>query len=866
MISQKTSENYEKVKEIFSAALELSTAERDEFLAAQDKELRREVESLLLANEEAGNFLNEASAVEVVQNSIGKSDNLAGQKIDKYRIEREIGRGGMGVVYLATREDFQQQVALKLIKRGMDSDAIIERFAREREFLASLNHPNIARLLDGGTTDEGTPYFVMEYVEGTPVDEYCKTEKPSEKEKLELFLKICAAVAFAHQKLIVHRDLKPSNILVDKTGDPKLLDFGIAKLLNSTDRETQTNQRVLTPAYASPEQIRGEMVGTTSDVFSLGVILKELLTKEKVVSAAVAERLKSSVNETKSKKRISPNSPFSTPRSPTLKGDLHDIVAQAARQEVSRRYASVEAFSEDIRRYLADLPIAARKDSFAYRASKFVQRNRIAAAAAVLLLLSLIGGIAATIWQARIAQRERALAEQRFESLRKSSRSMVSEIHAAMMNLPGSLEARKLLLQRAVEQLDTLATGAGDNRQLQLDLADAYQNIGYLPDKPLAERTELFNKSIAFYQNILAADPKHIEARKGLAMSKVNLADFARLRGETDEALNYNREAVALLESIVADEPDNLKHKTALWNVSYNAALTLTQTGRAAEALDICRRMRDVAVELREKDSTDTSDNKFRRPYLSLGLASSSLIFLGRYDEAITEIRTALEENAKTRQMYPEGMIERLDESVFNWRLSMALERSGKMQEAIEAMKKSLDVVEQLAKDSPKDSMYQTSAAEFNSLFGHLLVRRAGKEGEAVNYFNRAIELGEKAIAADAQQKQAKADLAYAYGGRGYALAKTGKTVEGINDGRKALAIYEELSTENSSNAASLRNYADALRLTGETLLLLPNEHSKNEGQVLLEKSLAIWLKMRERGILSRFDEQQPAKIQNQIR
>jgi tetratricopeptide (TPR) repeat protein len=658
--------------------------------------------------------------------------------------------------------------------------------------------------------------------------------------------------------------LKPSNILVTPDGEPKLLDFGIAKLLDSTEDATRTEARVLTPAYASPEQRRGEIVGTSSDVYSLGVILRELMTDESPMRIEEIELWKTKGDKGKSVGRTNPNASLSTLGSPLLTGDLQIIVAQATREDTERRYASVEAFSEDLRRYLAGLPIAARKDSTAYRASKFFQRNRLAVAVAGLFVLSLIGGIAATLWQARIAQRERALAERRFESLQKSSRSMVSEIHQAMLNLPGSLDARKLLLQRAVEQLDTLAEGAGGNRQLQLDLAAAYQNIGNLPDKPIAERTELFDKAIGFYQKILAGDAQNIEARKGLAMSKVNLADFARLRSETEEALNYNRESVALLESVVADEPENLKHKTALWNVSYNMALTLTQTGRASEALEICRHILPIAVELKEKDSTDPSTHKFRRPYLSRALATSNLIFLGKYDEATTEIRQALDENAQTRAQFPEGMIERLDEGVFNHHLAIALERGGRREQAIEAMKKSPAIIEQLIKDDPKDVRNQTSAAQYSSMYGHLLVR-AGKPDAAVEYFNRAIELNEKVIAADAAQKQAKADLAYAYGGRGNALARTGKTAEGLADGRKALTLYEESAAANSSNIVLLRNYAETLAETGENYLLAGADKSPDKARDLLEQSLAIWLRMREREMLSSFDAEQPEKIRNRL-
>jgi len=339
------SELWKKVKGILEEVLELPAAARSEYSAKAcggDEDLRRQVESLLEFDDGRADLL-EPSAFDSV---FEKDRDLAlGSRIDKYKIIDKLGAGGMGVVYLAERAggEFNQKVALKLIKRGMDSDAILRRFLNERQILVSLEHPNIARLIDGGTTADGLPFFVMECVEGVSVDEYCKTGNLSQKDILVLFRKICEAVAFAHQKLVVHRDLKPSNILVTKDGAPKLLDFGIAKLLNSTDSAaTQTNQRVLTPAYASPEQLRGEAVDTSGDVYSLGKILCELLQAENP--------------ETKTSRQH-------------LNTDVRNILKMAVHEESSRRYGSVEKFSEDLRRYLAGLPVTARKDTFSYRAT-----------------------------------------------------------------------------------------------------------------------------------------------------------------------------------------------------------------------------------------------------------------------------------------------------------------------------------------------------------------------------------------------------------------------------------------------------------------------------------------------------------------
>jgi tetratricopeptide (TPR) repeat protein len=486
----------------------------------------------------------------------------------------------------------------------------------------------------------------------------------------------------------------------------------------------------------------------------------------------------------------------------------------------------------------------------------------VTAVAAIALVLVI--GIVATAWQWAVAKAERAKAEARFEILRKSSRTMISEIHGALMNLSGSLEARKLLLQRATEQLDALAAEAANDPRLQVDLADAYQNIGYLPDKPLAERTELFNKAIALDQKVLAREPKNIAARENLAMSKINLADFARARGDSNEALKYNREAIALLESVAADEPAEMEHKKTLWNASYNAGLSLMQSGRAAEAFEISRRIYPVAVELREKHTADQSDHRFRCPYLSRALAANSLTYLGRYDEAITEIRIALQETATTRQKFPLGLIERLDEGVFTYRLAIALERSGRRDEAIETMTTSLAVIEALMNDEPKNLSYRTTAAFENSQFASLLLR-ANKPAESVKYFRRAVELYENILTVDAERKQARADLAYAYGGLGLALAQTGNATEGLADERTAISIYQKLEAAKSSNVVLLRDYAETLDRAGETCLLNGTNKVAVEAKELFQQSLGIWTEMRGRGTLSKVDANKPDEIGAEI-
>jgi TolB-like protein/Tfp pilus assembly protein PilF len=400
-----TPERWQRVKELFQAALEQDHGARADFLshaAPDDPALAEEVLGLLASEEQAGTFLSApASAAEALP---------GGRHVGPYRILGEMGHGGMGAVYRAIRDDdqYQKQVAIKLVRGGTGPDFILERFKAERQILAGLEHPNIARLLDGGTTGEGWPWFAMEFVEGEPIDAWCASRKADTAGRLELFRTVCSAVQYAHQRLVIHRDLKPANILVTAEGVPKLLDFGIAKLLRPDQAPgTVTTMPLMTPEYASPEQVKGEPVSTASDVYSLGVQLYELLARRRPyeIKTRSPEEIARVVCQVEPK-RPSAVAPPEVARQ--LAGDLDAIAMQALRKEPQRRYASVQELSEDLGRHLGGLPVRARGDRLTYLAGKFARRHKAAAAAAALVALTLVGGIVATARQARIAERNRA--------------------------------------------------------------------------------------------------------------------------------------------------------------------------------------------------------------------------------------------------------------------------------------------------------------------------------------------------------------------------------------------------------------------------------------------------------------------------
>jgi tetratricopeptide (TPR) repeat protein len=390
-------EQFHRAEAIFHAVLETAPADRERMIAeacAGDSDLEREVRELLAAEQSAA----QASAAPQ------PTASPAGRRLGPYRIERLLGRGGMGAVYLAHRADgqFEQTVAIKVIGLPFDFDLFRDRFVRERQILAALNHPNITRLLDGGVTDDGELYVVMEYVEGDRLDVYCR-DLPI-PEKLRLFRDVCAAVQHAHQNLIVHRDIKPSNILVTADGIPKLLDFGTAKLLEpGADEITSTGLGLMTPGYASPEQLRGQPVTTLSDVYSLGVLLFELLTGQKPFGAGAA-----TLNPDRQTER--PSAVARRSRNPRLArllvGDLDRIVSKALQPELAQRYSSVEQLSGDIRRYLAGEPVLAHAPSLAYTGAKFIRRHAWGVALALLFAAGLAGATAFSLWQARVARQQ----------------------------------------------------------------------------------------------------------------------------------------------------------------------------------------------------------------------------------------------------------------------------------------------------------------------------------------------------------------------------------------------------------------------------------------------------------------------------
>ena len=514
---------WERVRTLFHATVDLIPADRAPLLDdCGDPNLRAEVERLLAQHDASAGFL-EQSVWDLVDTADAKWEHVL---IGPYRVVRQLGHGGMGTVFLASREDaeFEQRVAIKLVRRGSGTEALLQRFRQERQILAALEHPNIAHLLDGGTTAGGVPYLVMEYVEGTPIDEYCREHNLPIDARLRLFLQLCDAVQYAHRGLVIHRDIKPANVLVTADGVPKLLDFGIAKLTSAQTDSTVTG--LMTPDYASPEQLAGKLVTTATDVYSLGLLLFELLT---------GKRPFENVQRTS---ETEPPRASSVSGLRALRGDLDRILLVALDPDPDRRYASVEKLADDVRRHLDGHPVAARGASLGYRTAKFVRRNKLFVAAAAVAVMVAIVSFLAVLQQKRIAER-------RFEQVRSLAHAVVFDLHDAIAKLPGSTSARELLVRHALGYLDALASESARNTPLQMELAGAYERVGDVQGMPYRANLGDSAGALASYRKALeiADDVRARQPRNAAAL--LLIADLHDRTGWVEQRALRFRDALA---------------------------------------------------------------------------------------------------------------------------------------------------------------------------------------------------------------------------------------------------------------------------------------------------------------------------------
>lgn len=635
-------QEFQVVEQLFAAASALPARERPAFLAASEtsSELKSEVERLLEADERAGAFLERSVELEAARVTTerqgGSGQAWKGRAIGPYRVVSELGSGGMSSVMLAVRvgDEFEQQVAIKVLRWGSASEEILDRFKTERRILASLDHPHIAKLYDGGTTDDGLPYFVMEVITGEPIDQYCRVGRLELPARIQLFLQVCSAVEFAHRNLVVHRDIKPSNVLVTPEGLPKLLDFGIAKVLDPTlargGKETELGWRWLTPRYASPEQIRGEPVTTATDVYSLGVVLFELLTGTaphgEALNPAELERAVLTQEPPLLSTAVARLGERAAGRlgllgsasdwGPRLRGDLDNIVAKALAKLPSERYGSVEQLSADLRLYLAGHPISARPATLGYRAAKFLRRHRLGAAIAAGAVLALIA-FAATVTGLLSRTREERDRSLQVTGLLEDLFEIADEDAAS----GDSITARQLL-DRGAQKVTSQLSGDDEIRpRLLSTLADLYYKL------------EVFDEAAALYRQEL-----EIYRQSGgkpsaeLAKCLNNLGKAYANAAHYDLALPFFREAMEVRRVVFGED----HHEFA--GVVSNLGLLLHDLGRYAEAEPLYEQA--AAIDLRQSPGLDA---------VSFAVTNLALLRFdqGRYDEAEALYRQGVAERIR---------------------------------------------------------------------------------------------------------------------------------------------------------------------------------------------------------------------------
>jgi eukaryotic-like serine/threonine-protein kinase len=880
------SAKWQIVKSKFSAILDLSEDERPRFLENCAAEIKQEVEKLLAAHEKADDFISQPFFFK----PDAADEDFTGKQIDDYVILEKIGAGGMGAVFLAEHcvEDFSQKVALKLIKRGMDTTAVLKRFLMERQILSQLEHPNIARLIDGGTTADGLPYFVMEYVEGENIRDFCNHHAFDLGERLELFQKVCAAVSYAHQKLVVHRDLKPSNILVTEKGEPKLLDFGIAKLFSadlsdSTNEATAANIRLMTPEYASPEQIRGQLTTTATDVYSLGVVLYELLTgtrpfdfKTKSASEISEEILtgepvrpsawisdfgfrisdfKATLSSTKQtaygEPKTNPTSQIINPK--LLRGDLDNIILKAIRREPARRYQSVEEFCDDIHRYLNNLPVKATADSRRYRVRKFYNRHRRGVLSGIAVSLLLIASTAVSLRQFFVARQERALAEQRFNELRGVAKSLLTDTNTALEKMPRSLALRKSILEKSAAVLDSLSKGETSDADFLNEIADAYHQLGYVRNWSFRETEAAlgdFQKALTLREKSLETAADKTAVRIKIIETLSGILEVYSISGNVEGILETSEKLHSNLLEVFAVEPDNTQN---LWRLSAEAekfADYLKKAGREAESAEELRQsftFIERAVEIRRNNLNSPDD---RTELVFYWMQKGGLLEkTGRETEAL-EIyeqaaalaeKTYREDNSQHYAFNHTARLHRLMGDIFK--------RRGDFQKALEMYRFSLNLIKQNI-GNPQlntrnlnfgESIYRLRVGDMLDKTGK---KREGAEliEEGLNIFRERLKIysddaGEVFYASDLLQIASD-----------YYIANN-QTEKGVRMWNEFTTFAEKFARKNPDDAGIKYNLSFAYRKKGDVLSgfenespkpKIPNRENLRQAKAAYEKSLEI--------------------------
>ena len=766
---------------LFRELADRSSAEREEYYARQQVSaaLRAEVESLLRFDSDVIDPLQSSvgSAAYHVLHAVGiktsgalPHSDASGRRCGPYRLLNIIGRGGMGAVYLAERADGEltQHVAVKLLPPGAGAPQR-ERFLQERQILATLTHPNIARLVDAGHLDQGQPFLAMEHVDGQPIDQFAT--HLGVKQKIGLFLKVCSAVAYLHRNLVVHRDLKPSNILVTADGEPKLLDFGIAKLLDLATDTTVTSMRMLTPDYASPEQMTGGQLTTTSDVYSLGAVLYLLLTGKPAhqfdepspegIAWVVATR-----ETTRPSKWV-----------PGLKGDLEAILQKTLRKDSRERYETVDHLAEDLEAFLDSRPVRARSGNAWYRARKFARRYWVPVTAAALVIASLVAGL-------YVATRERAVAQRRFADVRELANKLF-DIDSQVRQLPGSTKARQLIVDTSLEYLRRLSADVQGEPELVLEIATAYMSVaqveGLTTGPNLGQVVEAerdLKIAEGLIQSVLKSQPTNRMAVLRAAQVTADRMTLAWQLSRHEEAWMMAKTSAAWLERFQARDSDR-PHASAILNIYLNLAHQFMLAESFDAAVHHCRRGSDLAL-------------SFDRPLVRgtcLNIIALALRYQGDLDGALAAARESV------RLLEP-GLAEAAPAPAMN--LVMALVREGwilgepeaislgRTEEALTVLERAFNIADQFVHKDPHDE--STRSRLFLAGMSMADILRRSDSSRALEVYDHTLrDMGE------VRGRFLQIRAVYLLAGSSYALRRLGRPTEARRRLEHAFASLKQL-------------------------------------------------------------------------
>ncbi|HEY9023433.1 MAG TPA: serine/threonine-protein kinase, partial [Burkholderiaceae bacterium] len=782
---------WQQVKDLLAQALELAPAERARFLdlaCGGDRSLRAEIDSLLAFSGDADGRADTLPPVWPEDAAQAARRNWIGRRLGAWCIVARIGGGGMGEVYRAERVDgqFAQEVAIKVMREGFNPEGLAARFKAERQILASLDHPNLAKVLDGGISQDGLPYFVMELVDGEPIDVHVARRRLSIDERVRLFRSVCQVVHYAHQKRVVHRDLKADNILVRHDGVVKLVDFGIAKRIGPGAAEpvtrTATAQRAMTLVYSSPEQVRGGEITPASDIYSLGVVLYRLLTNASPYPAAATDSPYELTRAICDTEPVPPSAVASTePESVRrrLRGDLDAVVMMALRKDPARRYATAEAMSEDLFRHLEGLPVQARRGAWSYRAGRFMLRHRGAVAMALVANVALVAGLGLAAYEGVQARRERVLAQRHFESVRGLAHAFIFDVHDAIARLPGSIEARRKLVDTALVYLKQLGDESQNDPQLQLEIASGYDHIGEFQG----------GGSVA-----------------NLGDAKAGLASFDR--------------ALAIVRPLMKTPgPAQRDAATQFVTLSAHEGSALMTQGRWREAEDLLREGMGVAQARAE--ATPDDYEALKRLASNSGLLAILYLRSGNRAAFDPMSRQHLAQEEHLHAVRPDDVDVVADLGTAHTARAVNLMQNVSTpearREAVGEYQRALDIMEPAYARDPLHWVLASNYGRTHGYFGHLLTQM-GQSKEALVHLRRAVEVADAMAAKDPREVRARTEQAEAHGRLGEALLQLHDAAGSAEQAERSWDAFSALPQQAQDEVIIQFNRAATQSLLGRSL------------------------------------------------